>query len=97
MAGERDFPIDLDPQAHPRAAEYARAWFARLADGFTDQLEPADQATLAALLAEDGLSRGLSHGAACASAAPVRSPSRAAPREPGAAAGRLPPPPAAGR
>ena len=59
---ERRFPIDLDPPAHPRAAEYARAWFARLADGFTDRLEPADQATLAALLAGDGLSRGLSHG-----------------------------------
>jgi SAM-dependent methyltransferase len=62
VAGEREFPIDLDPPAHPRAAEYARAWFARLADGFTDRLEPADQATLAALLAGDGLSRGLSHG-----------------------------------
>jgi SAM-dependent methyltransferase len=58
VAGEREFPIDLDPPAHPRAAEYARAWFARLADGFTDQLEPADQATLAALLAGDGLSQG---------------------------------------
>jgi SAM-dependent methyltransferase len=62
VADEREFPIDLNPPAHPRAAEYARAWFARLADGFTDQLEPADQATLAALLAGDGLSRGLSHG-----------------------------------
>jgi SAM-dependent methyltransferase len=62
---EREFPIDLDPPAHPRAAEYARAWFTRLADGFTDQLEPADQATLTALLAADGpgaLSHGLSHG-----------------------------------
>jgi SAM-dependent methyltransferase len=58
VAGEREFPIDLDPPAHPRAAGYARAWFARLADGFTDQLEPADQATLAALLAGDGLSQG---------------------------------------
>jgi SAM-dependent methyltransferase len=51
---ERRFPIDLDPPAHPRAAEYARAWFARLAEGFTGELEPGDQATLAALLAEDG-------------------------------------------
>jgi SAM-dependent methyltransferase len=58
VAGEREFPIDLDPPAHPRAPEYARAWFARLADGFTDQLEPADQATLAALLAGDGLPQG---------------------------------------
>jgi SAM-dependent methyltransferase len=62
---EREFPIDLDPPKHPRAAEYARAWFTRLADGFTDQLEPADRATLTALLAADGpgaLSHGLSHG-----------------------------------
>jgi hypothetical protein len=54
VAGEREFPVDLDSPAHPRAAEYARAWFARLAEGFTDQLEPGDQATLAALLAGDG-------------------------------------------
>ena len=51
---ERRFPIDLDPPAHPRAAEYARAWFTRLAQGFTGELAPGDQATLAALLAEDG-------------------------------------------
>jgi SAM-dependent methyltransferase len=57
VTGEREFPIDLDPPAHPRAAEYARAWFTRLADGLTDQLEPDDQATLAALLAEGGLSQ----------------------------------------
>ncbi|MDX6340526.1 MAG: hypothetical protein QOH87_664 [Trebonia sp.] len=64
VTGEREFPIDLDPPKHPRAAEYARAWFTRLAQGFTDQLEPGDQATLTALLAEDGpgaLSHGLSH------------------------------------
>ena len=48
---ERQFPIDLDPPAHPRAAEYARAWFTRLSAGFADQLEPDDQATLTALLA----------------------------------------------
>jgi SAM-dependent methyltransferase len=48
---ERQFPIDLDPPAHPRAAEYARAWFTRLSEGFADQLEPDDQATLTALLA----------------------------------------------
>lgn len=48
---ERQFPIDLDPPAHPRAAEYARAWFSRLSEGFADQLDPDDQATLAALLA----------------------------------------------
>jgi hypothetical protein len=51
---ERRFPIDLDPPAHPRAAEYARAWFTRLAEGFTGELVPDDQAALAALLAEDG-------------------------------------------
>ncbi len=58
---EREFPMDLDPPAHPRAVEYARAWFTRLADGFADRLEPDDQATLAALLAADGpaaLARG---------------------------------------
>lgn len=54
VIGEREFPINLDPPAHPRAVEYARAWFTRLADGFTDRLEPDDQATLAALLGEDG-------------------------------------------
>jgi SAM-dependent methyltransferase len=54
VTGEREFPIDLDPPAHPRAAEYARAWFTRLAQGFTDRLAPGDQATLAKLLAEDG-------------------------------------------
>jgi SAM-dependent methyltransferase len=48
---ERQFPIDLDPPAHPRAAEYARAWFTRLSEGFAGQLEPDDQATLTALLA----------------------------------------------
>jgi SAM-dependent methyltransferase len=51
---ERQFPIDLDPPAHPRAAEYARAWFTRLSEGFADQLEPDDQATLAALLTGKG-------------------------------------------
>ncbi len=54
VAGEREFPVDLDPPAHPRATEYASAWFTRLAEGFTGQLEPGDQATLAALLAGDG-------------------------------------------
>jgi SAM-dependent methyltransferase len=51
---ERQFPIDLDPPAHPRATEYARAWFTRLSQGLTGQLQPDDQATLTALLAEDG-------------------------------------------
>ena len=54
MTGEREFAIDRDPPAHPRAVEYARAWFTRLADGFADRLEPDDQVTLAALLGEDG-------------------------------------------
>jgi SAM-dependent methyltransferase len=59
VTGERDFPIDLDPPAHPRAAEYARAWFTRLAEGFTDRLAPGDQATLAELLADGGPSHGV--------------------------------------
>jgi hypothetical protein len=58
---ERRFPIDLDPPAHPRATEYARAWFTRLSQGLTDELEPGDQATLAALLDTDGPG-ALSHG-----------------------------------
>jgi SAM-dependent methyltransferase len=53
VIAERDFPIDLDPPSHPRAPEYARAWFARLSQGFGDQLEPGDRETLAALL-DDG-------------------------------------------
>jgi SAM-dependent methyltransferase len=54
VTAERDFPVDLDPPAHPRAGDYARAWFSRLADGLGDQLEPVDQATLAALLDDHG-------------------------------------------
>jgi SAM-dependent methyltransferase len=54
VTGERQFPIDLDPPTHPRAAEYARGWFTRLSHGLTDRLDPEDQATLTALLAEDG-------------------------------------------
>jgi SAM-dependent methyltransferase len=54
VTGEREFPVDLDPPAHPRAAEYARAWFTRLSQGLADQLDPDDQATLTALLADDG-------------------------------------------
>jgi len=54
VTAERDFAIDLDPPAHPRAAEYARGWFTRLSHGLADQLEPEDQATLAELLAADG-------------------------------------------
>jgi SAM-dependent methyltransferase len=57
VADERRFPIDLDPPAHPRAGEYARAWFTRLAQGFDGQLDPADQEALAALLAGDGPGR----------------------------------------
>jgi SAM-dependent methyltransferase len=54
VTAERDFPVDLDPPAHPRAGDYARAWFSRLSHGLGDQLEPADQATLAALLDDHG-------------------------------------------
>jgi SAM-dependent methyltransferase len=52
VIAERDFPIDLNPPSHPRAPEYARAWFARLSHGFGDQLEPGDRETLAALLGD---------------------------------------------
>jgi SAM-dependent methyltransferase len=54
VTGERAFPVDLDPPTHPRATEYARAWFTRLADGLADRLDADDAATLAALLAADG-------------------------------------------
>jgi SAM-dependent methyltransferase len=50
VVAEREFPVDLDPPAHPSATRYARAWFARLSEGLADRLEPDDQATLAALL-----------------------------------------------
>ncbi|HEX4082257.1 MAG TPA: class I SAM-dependent methyltransferase [Acidimicrobiales bacterium] len=53
VVDERDVVIDLDPPQHPDAARYARAWFARLADGSADRLEPDDRTTLAALLDED--------------------------------------------
>jgi SAM-dependent methyltransferase len=52
VVAERDFPIDLDPPSHPDASRYAHAWFARLADGLADRLEPDDHATLTALLDE---------------------------------------------
>jgi hypothetical protein len=51
VAGERAFPVDLDPPTHPRAAEYARAWFTRLSQGFADRLVAADRAALEGLLA----------------------------------------------
>jgi SAM-dependent methyltransferase len=54
VVAEREFPIDLDPPSHPGAPRYARAWFERLSHGFTDMLEPGDQATLAALVDADG-------------------------------------------
>jgi SAM-dependent methyltransferase len=60
VADEREFLIDLDPPAHPRAAGYARLWLTRLSERFADQLEPDDQATLATLVAADGpLSNGV--------------------------------------
>jgi ubiquinone/menaquinone biosynthesis C-methylase UbiE len=54
VTAERAFPIDLDPPAHPNAGRYALVWFARLAQGYADRLEPADRATLAALVDEHG-------------------------------------------
>ncbi len=50
VVAERDFPIDLDPPSDPDATRYAQAWFARLAEGMADRLEPGDQATLTELL-----------------------------------------------
>ena len=52
VTAERIFPIDLDRPSSPLAGQYARVWFARLAQRWTDRLEPGDQATLAVLLDE---------------------------------------------
>jgi len=54
VVAERDFPIDLNPPADPRAPRYAQAWFARLSEGLGDTLAADDQATLAALLDASG-------------------------------------------
>jgi len=54
VTAEHEFPVNLDPPAHPKAGRYAHAWFSRLAQGHTDRLEPADRETLAALLDDDG-------------------------------------------
>jgi SAM-dependent methyltransferase len=54
VIAERDFPIDLNPPAHPRAARYAQAWFTRLSHGLDDRLSADDRAILAALLDESG-------------------------------------------
>lgn len=54
VTDERQFPIDLDPPTHPRAPEYARAWFTRLSGRLAGELDADDQATLAALLDTSG-------------------------------------------
>jgi SAM-dependent methyltransferase len=54
VTGEREFPVDLDPPAHPKAGLYAKAWFTRLAHGRAGSLDPADRETLAALLDDSG-------------------------------------------
>jgi SAM-dependent methyltransferase len=59
VAGEREFVIDLRPaqgsgSQAAQAGEYARVWFDRLSRGLGDRLDEDDQATLAALLDEDG-------------------------------------------
>jgi len=54
VTAERDFRIDLNPPSHPLAAQYARRWFTRLEHGLAGELDAADQATLAALLDEQG-------------------------------------------
>jgi SAM-dependent methyltransferase len=51
---ERDFPVDLNPPAHPAAQRYASAWFERLSRGLTEVLDPGDREALAALLDPDG-------------------------------------------
>jgi len=58
VAGERAFAIDLDPPAHPRAADYARTWFTRLSEGFADRLKPVGRATLSELLTDPGALAG---------------------------------------
>jgi hypothetical protein len=54
VTAERDFPISVDPVAHPQAPRYARAGFERLAHGLADVLDAGDRAALAALLDPDG-------------------------------------------
>jgi SAM-dependent methyltransferase len=59
VTGEREFVIDLRPplgscSQAASASEYARVWFDRLARGLADRLDSEDQATLAALLDQDG-------------------------------------------
>jgi ubiquinone/menaquinone biosynthesis C-methylase UbiE len=54
VIAERDFAISVDRPAHPDAPRYARTWFERLSQRFAGLLEPGDQATLAALLDDDG-------------------------------------------
>lgn len=50
VVDEQDFVIDLDPPVHPKAAEYAVAWFSRLAHGLTDRLDSDDRTTLEQLV-----------------------------------------------
>jgi SAM-dependent methyltransferase len=54
VSAERDFPIDLNPPSHPRAADYARGWFSRMDEGLGEDLDQADRAILASLITEDG-------------------------------------------
>lgn len=51
---ERAFTIDLDPATEAGGADYARAWFGRLAHRLEESLDPDDRLTLAALLDDDG-------------------------------------------
>jgi SAM-dependent methyltransferase len=54
VVDERDFQIDLNPPRHPKATAYAVAWFARLAHGMRDRLDPDDETVLGQLLHERG-------------------------------------------
>ncbi len=58
----RDFVVDLDRPSHPEATRYARAWFARLAEGMAERLEPDDREILARLIdGDESLRRGDLH------------------------------------
>lgn len=50
VADEREFVVDQNPPTHPKAAEYAKTWLTRLANGIGDQLDADDRETLAVLL-----------------------------------------------
>jgi len=54
VVDHHDIAIDERSPAHPLAGRYARAWFARLAQGLDGRLDADDERTLTALLTDDG-------------------------------------------